>query len=149
MHNRRLLVVTVVAGLVAASTAGYLMYRGSAAHPISIEPARTDFGTALPSAFAASAIVAPATPLTESYTLSYGTSTTQSSIAFATSTLPAALLASYKASIARDGWAIVNEYHSDAVSALYGRKGSDDMNITVVPAGAGSRVSISTLTPLP
>lgn len=88
--------------------------------------------------------------VTNSYSITYSSSTKQYTAEWTSRSTPAELYAAYKAYIAAHGWTLTNQANTAAFMGLYAVNGSSSLNVVLMPlsgSGApgtgGAKVSVS------
>lgn len=85
--------------------------------------------------------------VTNSYAISYSSSTNLSTAMFNASTSMQVLYTSYKQYLLSNNWTITNDVTSSpALRELYGVNASSEVNIAIIQKGTGSQVTIGYLT---
>lgn len=108
------------------------------------EPQRTDFGQTVPSDFPIDIKIEKGIVPDQNYRLDYG-DREQSTMVFSSGKTVKETYDGYLGMLEKDGWNISNKYEGEAVSSIYGTKGTIDINVTLSVDASGSRVSISIL----
>ena len=103
------------------------------------ESGRIDFGAEKPSDFPTNIPVEQGAKMTQSYSLDYA-GQKQLTIFFPSTKTIKQNYTLYADFLKNDGWVISNKYESTNISALYGKKENNDINITITKEQVGISV---------
>ncbi len=154
MENKKEIVVgVIILGAIILAVYFYSTTKKQAQAPVVVvpvstpEPKRTDFGTKAPADFPTNIPVEQGAKITSGYSLEYPNQK-QLTIVFSSTKTIKQNYDLYTEFLKRDSWTVSNVLESATISALFGKKWDNDINITI-SAGAnatkGSQISISVL----
>jgi hypothetical protein len=148
-------VIVVIVVVIGAFIAWFL--RSGVPQPSAPVPVHAQAGQVV-SGFPLSLILGAATGtdgapggVTNSYSITYSSSTKQYTAEWTSTSTPAALYAAYDAYITAHGWTLTNHADTAAFKGLYAVNGSSSLNVVLMPlsgsgapaASGGSKVSVS------